>query len=104
MGNEKNNYTSQETITAPKENPQRIQELERKLEQKNQEIQQIKKQSESNIKTDLTKGIIKQNKNEKGYNHIVAVVKIKLKGEEKQNNFIITAYQIFIYGGNPCVE
>ena len=41
---------------------------------------------------------------EKGYNHIVAVVKFKLKGEEKQNNFILTAYQIFIYGGNPCVE
>jgi hypothetical protein len=35
---------------------------------------------------------------EKGYNHIIAVVKFKNIGEEKQNNFVLTAYQVFIYG------
>ena len=35
---------------------------------------------------------------EKGFNHIIAVVKFKiLKG--KENNFVLTAYQVFIYGG-----
>ncbi len=36
--------------------------------------------------------------NEKGFNHIISVVKFKtLKG--KENNFVLTAYQVFIYGG-----
>lgn len=61
MANEKNNSSSQETVTVSTEDPQKIQELERKLEQKNQEIEQIKKQAESNVKTDLTKGVVKQN-------------------------------------------
>ena len=35
---------------------------------------------------------------EKGFNHIIAVVKFKtLKG--KGNKFVLTAYQVFIYGG-----
>ncbi len=34
---------------------------------------------------------------EKGYNHIVAVVKFKSINNEKQNNFVLTAYQVFIY-------
>lgn len=61
MGNEKNNSSQQETVTIPAADPQKIKELERKLEEKNQEIDKIKKQAESNIKTDLTKGVINQN-------------------------------------------
>jgi|SRR3990167_11116854 len=35
---------------------------------------------------------------EKGFNHIIAVVKFKTV-KEKKNNFILTAYQVFIHGG-----
>ena len=62
MSNEPNSSKSQqEAITISTEDPKRIEKLEKELQEKDQEIEEIKKQAESNIKTDLTKGVIKQN-------------------------------------------
>lgn len=35
---------------------------------------------------------------EKGFSHIIAIVKFKTINENN-NNFVLTAYQVFIYGG-----
>ena len=75
MSNEGNNSNSQqETVTISTQDPQKIEELEKQLKEKDNEIktikektisviQKIKKEAnaESNIQTDLTKNIRKQN-------------------------------------------
>lgn len=75
MSNEQNNSNSkQETVTVSTEDPQKIEELQKQLEAKNKEIENIKEKTisviqkikaeakqESSIQTDLTKKIIKQN-------------------------------------------
>jgi len=75
LSDEKNTSNSkQETVTVSTEDPKKIEELEKLLEAKTNEVEEIKEktieaiqrikkeaQAESNIKTDLTKKIIKQN-------------------------------------------
>ena len=74
MPNEKNNSNSQETVTVSTENPKKIEDLQKQLEAKEQEIQTIKEKTieaikrikqevrnEEEVKTDLTKKVIKQN-------------------------------------------
>ncbi len=69
MGNNKND--SQETVTVSTNDPQKIEELQTKLAEKDKEIQEIKektitaikkiKEDSNEIKTDLRANIIKQN-------------------------------------------
>jgi len=75
LSDKKNTSNSkQETVTIPKEDPQKIEDLQKQLAEKENEIKNIKKkaiaviqiikaeaQSQSNIQTDLTRNIIKQN-------------------------------------------
>jgi len=51
----------QKTITISTEDPQKIEDLQKELQEKTQELEKVKKQAESNIKTDLTSNIRKQN-------------------------------------------
>ena len=75
MSNEQNNSKSQqETITISTEDPKRIEELEKQLAEKEQQVKEIEQKTneaikrikqeirnEADVKTDLTKKIIKQN-------------------------------------------
>lgn len=61
MPDDKNNSNSQETITVSPEDPQKIKDLQNQLQEKTKELEKVKKQAESNIKTDLTTNIRKQN-------------------------------------------
>lgn len=100
MGNESTENNSQETITVSTEDPQRIKELEAKLEAKEQEvkdikektitaIKKIKEENKPEIKTNLTANIIKQNtfqhKFRNGYaDGKVAEEKKKILAERRQ--------------------
>jgi len=62
LSHEKNTSNSkQETVTISTEDPQKVKELQKELKEKTQELEKVKKQAESNIKTDLTSNIRKQN-------------------------------------------
>jgi len=95
LSNEKNTSNSaQETVTITTEDPKKIKKLEKQLEAKNEEIEIIKEKtitaikkikaeaSQSNIETDLTKKIIKQNTFKHNYRNGYAdgtVKKLKAK-------------------------
>lgn len=75
MSDEKNTSSSkQETVSVSSEDPQKIEDLQKQLQVKDNEIKQIKEKTieaiqrikqearnEADVKTDLTKKVIKQN-------------------------------------------
>lgn len=60
MPNDENDSNSQETVTVSTKDPQKIKELQKELKEKTKELEKVKKQAASNIKTDLTSNIRKQ--------------------------------------------